>query len=81
MEETNEKIKELLGVPDSAFPFGPFATGLSRREYFAAHALQGLLAYGDKIMAAKDAVKYADRLIAELKKLPDSNNQLNDQQQ
>jgi hypothetical protein len=75
MIKTNKEIKELLGVPDSAFPSYPFSTGLSRREYFAAAALQGLLTYGDKVMAVRDAVKYADQLMEELNRLPKVDNQ------
>jgi hypothetical protein len=45
----------------------PNLIGLTKREYFAAAALQGLLASGrDEIMAAEPAVQAADQLIAEL---------------
>jgi hypothetical protein len=40
--------------------------GLTKREYFAAMALQGLLANPNISVVTSDAVLYADRLIAEL---------------
>lgn len=54
-----------------------FFLGLSKREYFAAMALQGLLSnkgplfpdsQGNKELFAIAALKYADALIAELEK-------------
>ena len=58
-----------------AFPHGrPYDTahGLTKREYFAAKALQGLLANpnhdGKFSDFAEDAVKHADALLAELAK-------------
>lgn len=42
--------------------------GLTKREYFAAIALQGLLASGQKLLAAREAVEKADQLINELNK-------------
>jgi hypothetical protein len=39
---------------------------LTKREYFAALAMQGLLHYGYGAIAAKDAVTYADALIEAL---------------
>lgn len=43
--------------------------GLTKREYFAAIALQGLLASGfNSEMTVKDAVKRADQLLQELEK-------------
>ncbi|GEM_PF-4494362 len=73
MEKRNKEIKELLGVPDSAFPSYPFSTGLSRREYFAGLAMQGLLAggYSSSHLTAVQAVNCADSLLAELNKMPD----------
>jgi hypothetical protein len=50
----------------SAFPHGALACGLTKREYFAACAMQGWLHYGHSAMAAKDAVAYADALIEAL---------------
>lgn len=50
-----------------------FRGGLSKREYFAGLALQGLLARGDRPMLGKhsaDAVYIADALLAELAKEP-----------
>ncbi|MBK5721317.1 hypothetical protein JGH11_10580 [Dysgonomonas sp. Marseille-P4677] len=61
----NKKTKEQYGIPDSAFPSSAVSTGISRREYFAAAALQGLLAGGHKMMAATYAVEYADKLMEE----------------
>lgn len=56
---------------DSAFPMD-FQAGLTKREYFAAAALQGLLATGENIggvaIFAKSAVQYADALIMQLNK-------------
>jgi hypothetical protein len=42
--------------------------GLSKREYFAAMAMQGLLANPNISVVTSDAVLYADKLIAELNK-------------
>jgi len=42
--------------------------GLTKREYFAAMALQGLLANPNISVVTSDAVIYADRLIEELNK-------------
>jgi hypothetical protein len=47
------------------------STGLTKREYFAAMALQGMLAkYGSdyQVQTAKEAVYFADALIEELNK-------------
>lgn len=44
------------------------STGLSKREYFAAMALQGLLIAQGNQAKPCDAVAYADALIAELNK-------------
>ena len=46
------------------------STGLTKREYFAAMALQGLLANDSGLITSKarDAVKAADALIEELNK-------------
>ncbi len=63
-------MAEIYGY-QSAFPIeisnnGMYA-GLSKREYFAACALQGWLAAGyDNGMAARKAVEYADELIEAL---------------
>ena len=49
-------------------------SGLTKREYFAAMALQGLCAqggYGSPETIATDAVGYADSLSAELEKTND----------
>lgn len=45
-------------------------TGLTKREYFAGMAMQGILAHGDWMedRIVSDSVKYADALIAELNK-------------
>ena len=37
--------------------------GLTKREYFAAKAMQGLLANGDYGVISSDAIRYADQLI------------------
>lgn len=45
--------------------------GLTKREYFAAMAMQGLCTrkgYGSPAMVALDAVEFADALLAELDK-------------
>ena len=57
-----------MNYDNSAFPrkIGEQAPGLTKREYFAAMALQGLLALPPKIISktvAEDAVKLADHLI------------------
>jgi hypothetical protein len=47
-------------------------TGISARDYFAAKALQGILAYPDGgptiAGAARDAYRYADAMLAERSK-------------
>lgn len=60
-----------MSYDNSAFPrkMGEQAPGLTKREYFAAKALQGLLALPPKIISktvAEDAVKLADHLIKAL---------------
>ena len=42
--------------------------GLTKREYFAAKAMQGLLANGDHGVISSDAIRYADQLIEGLSK-------------
>lgn len=56
-----------------AFPVDSSKPGMTLRHYFAAMALQGLLAHGGSQgkgyapeIAAEDAVKFADALIAAL---------------
>jgi hypothetical protein len=63
----------------AAFPSGQQSiydaeTGLTKREYFAAMAMQGIAtdASVQFEMAAKIAVEYADALIAALNKEPQS---------
>lgn len=58
-----------------AFPDDFTQNGLSKREYFAAMALQGLItngnfAYNDYSDAARKAVTAADTLLTELSKQP-----------
>lgn len=60
---------------DTAFPFSPSTNshcGLTKREYFAIRALEGLLANSSLNVTKSDevslAVEYADLLIAELNK-------------
>jgi len=50
--------------------FVPILYGLTKREYFAAMAMQGLLALGGVVYQSpvKSAVEYADALIEELNK-------------
>ena len=53
-----------------AFPTDVYS-GLTKREFFAAHAMQGLLASKRKFIReeiARDAVIYGDAVIAELDK-------------
>ena len=57
---------------EQAFPVpigseGVFAIGLTKREYFAAAAMQGLCSW-DNNLTARNAVQMADELIAELAK-------------
>lgn len=59
---------------DNAFPSGTIANGLSKREYFAAMAMQGLLSNPDHRsdsrscheQIAKKALSMADELIKSL---------------
>ena len=68
-----EKIEALeKEAKDAAFPF-PInhsdicvIKGLSKREYFAAMAMQGLLANPNISCVTSDAVLYADKLIEAL---------------
>jgi hypothetical protein len=61
---------------DSAFPDEAGSCGLSKREYFAAMAMQGFLSlcasdktkYLEPSMLSHDAIALADALIAELNK-------------
>lgn len=61
--------------PRSFAPPDSFGSGLSKREYFAAVALQGLLASGaggDKALKVLAAVDYADVLLAQLENTKES---------
>lgn len=66
-------------LSDCAFPWGEAASGLSKREYFAAMALQGIISTADdsKITTinpgkvARSALQLADALIKELNKPKD----------
>lgn len=56
-------------------PGGVYAIGLTKRELFAAMAMQGLLACRDELNSdsfkfARAAIRYADALLAELAKEP-----------
>ncbi|GAB3546403.1 hypothetical protein [Spirosoma fluminis] len=51
---------------DSAFVVLEHETGLTKREYFAALALQGLLARSNELDTADQAVRFADDLIKAL---------------
>jgi hypothetical protein len=60
-----------MNYDNSAFPrkIGEQAPGMTKREYFAAKALQGLLADPTTMISktvAEDAVKMADHLIEAL---------------
>lgn len=61
-----------ISANDSAFAFNTHATnqhGLTKREYFAAIALQGILSCnepGKNLNPAQTAVRHADDLIKEL---------------
>ena len=61
------KIETIADAPAFSESYGERG-GLTKREYFAVCALQGLLACPDYTKAAKEAVKIADSLIAELNK-------------
>ena len=55
-------------------PYKTYSKGLTKREYFAAMAMQGMMSCGvhnngyDGREIAKDAVEFADALIKELEK-------------
>jgi hypothetical protein len=60
-----------MTIPNNyAFPVALdfFAGGLTKREYFAAMAMQGLLSNPNTSFETRDAVIIADALIAELNK-------------
>jgi len=66
--EANDPI-----YPNTKYDRYNYPEGLTKREYFAAMAMQGLLADTKDIIypitqVAKDAVNYADALIDELNK-------------
>ncbi len=61
---------------EPAFPFkrvnGPDDFGLTKREYFAAMAMQGMLANGKAFSwLATEAVDHADALMAALERKPE----------
>jgi hypothetical protein len=60
----NESINRILYIDNYT------SEGLTKREYFAAMAMQGLLALGGVVYQSpvKSAVEYADALIEELNK-------------
>ena len=62
-----EATVDIDGKPEL---FTAFSTGLTKRELFAAMAMQGILANAEthSVDAAADAVALADELIAELDK-------------
>lgn len=68
---------ETMTYPDHPAFANNFQDGLTKREYFAAMAMQGYIASytGDEAVptgyAAEMSVKYADALIAALNKQPD----------
>lgn len=61
---------------EAAFGFDSYRTGMTKREYFAALAMQGYLSTYDKDtapgyeVAAQQAVRYADALIDALNANP-----------
>lgn len=72
-----------MGLKDESFPLGVPGERLTKREYFAALAMQGIITYRSNVMIQKEkfvayspppyqcaamAVKYADALIEEVKK-------------
>jgi hypothetical protein len=70
-----EEMKSMTNPNDPAYPSHNKHHGLTKREYFAAMAMQGLLAqeseawgFGDKEKLATEAVAQADALIAALNK-------------
>ena len=62
--------KSIHPLPSKDVPFN--STGLKKREYFAGLALKGILSNTGKALtfstAAKEAIGYADALLAELEK-------------
>ena len=66
--ETIKKTQTKKGVQTISYYY--IANSLTKREYFAAKALQGLLANDSGLITSKarDAVKAADALIEELNK-------------
>jgi len=62
-----------IGETEGGYAIEAVHHGLTKREYFAALAMQGLLAdpeiVGKPEQYAKDAVTFADALLAELEKL------------
>jgi hypothetical protein len=69
-------MNDITNAKDSAFPFvinnDEYAQGLTKREYFAAMAMQGICQnpshIGGYLSAAIEAVKQADALIEQLNK-------------
>ena len=60
-------MKNKTHPKDSAFPVGINTPGLSKREYFAALAMQGFCSSQvARRNLAREAVRYADLLIAAL---------------
>ena len=70
MEDQQWKWKAESMAVESAFPHsGMIAqTGMTKREYIAAQAMQGLLAYGYGSASPFRAVEAADQLLQELAK-------------
>lgn len=68
MENKETKPNEPINIME--YNNNYISTGLTKREYFAAMALQGLLAQGGIVYqsSVKSAVEYADALIDELNK-------------
>ncbi len=65
-------INKTINDSEGNFMVAVTCTGLTKREYFAAAAMQGLLSCGDYFFSEKsiveEAVVFADVLIAELEK-------------
>lgn len=69
-------VTDECGMPFNEIPQDKCTLGLSKREYFAGLAMQGLLAAdamyngktGDRCALSKDAVAFSEALLKELEK-------------
>jgi hypothetical protein len=62
-------MKPDYALPSSSIDFG-INPGLTKREYFAAMAMQGYIACSSSSWSLAECVEAADGLIAELNKTP-----------